>query len=372
MKTFLSLVLFEIKKNLAEPYTLFMFIVLPVMLMFLLGTTFGEMMTPDIGQQNRFLIYTDTEDPLGMALVDYLNVSEVKRVMQYDLVDSPEEVLENYKSDQFAGYVILEAGSIDRLANGERVQLSYTAKYSQAMFEGILSGFVEGSKIYMTFMEEGIQPSVMDEVSVIRRGQFNEDNTYPTGMDYYAIQSLLQMLVFAAILGSSSLTRDYENDAYVRIETAPVSRGLMLAAKIFGNGIYVLGAALISLSISRFVFGANISGNFLLISVGVVLFVFINVGIGIIIGSLIKQILASIGITIGVMMFFSSVSGALTPEATHDLLQRFTPNYYATTVIFGSIYGYDTKIIYNAIVSLLIGMIVIYAIGIALQRRKKA
>lgn len=372
MRTFLAVALFEIKTNINEKYTLFMFIGLPILLTLILGTTFDSLLNPDMGLENKYLLYVEEGDPVGEGLLEYLNIEEIKHYIQYEQVVSPEEAIDRHTDEAYMGYIIMEPSTGEKLFNNEPVELSYMSKYNSEIIKGVLGGFVEAMKMYVTMLEDGVQAKEPDETAFISRGAFNEGNTFPKSIDYYAVQSLIQMLVFAAILGSNTLTRDYDNDVFIRIKTAPISKAKLIFAKIVGNVVYVTVAAVISLLVSGLVFGANIYGNFPLILLTIMLFAFAMIGIGIIIGSLVKNLVISVGITVGMVTFFSGVSGGMTPEASSPFLQIFTPNYYAKNIIFGSIYDYDASIIGQSVLALFVGIAIVYTAAILLQRRKMA
>lgn len=372
MKTFLAIALFEMKKNINEKYTLFMFILLPIMLTFILGSTFDSFLSADIGLENKYLLYVDPKDPAGEGLKEYLEVEDIARFVQYEQVTTSEEAFERYTDEAYMGYIVLDGDAANKLYDDQPLQLTYMSKYNTEIIQGVLSGYVEAMKMYITMIDDGVSVSEPYAVSFVSRGSFNEENSFPKAIDYYAIQSLIQMLVFAAILGSNTLSRDYENDVYIRTATAPVDKGVMIGGKILGNVVYVAVAAMISLSISKIAFGANINGDFPLILLTIVMFAVIMIGIGIIIGTLVKNLVVSIGITVGLLTVFSGVSGGMTPEATNPVLQLLTPNYYAKNIIFGTIYNYDVRIINQSILAMFVGIIIVYTVAIGLQRRKQA
>lgn len=373
--SFLTLAYFEFKSNLKQPINLVIFVVIPLLISWILGMAYGDSMTMDISGNNRLMVYIgDKNSDLAQAFESFLESEPVSRIMTVTEVNSKEKALEAVEKEDYTGYIIFPEISYEMMASGEAISIEYFAKVNQQVIQSLLESYVDGTNLFVSVYENGYideQLSLDVDESVVVRKSINQDNSFPRAIDYYAVQSLLQMLTFAALTGVMSITKEYESDVFIRTTVSPTSSTRLLMSKIVGNTLYMFLAVILAVLLSKFVMGTNITGDYFMIFVGFSLFVILNVGLGMILGILFKNFIVTMGIIMVYMMVTSSLAGSITPMVTDPVLQTWTPNYYAKNIIFGSIYQYDSGVMAQSVVILLVMAAVAVGLSVLLQRRIK-
>lgn len=203
----------------------------------------------------------------------------------------------------------------------------------------------------------------------IEQADFGGFAALPTMIDYYAVITLLQVLIIGAIYGVFIVSTPAGSDLFIRMQSLPVSRWTILLGKAAGSVVYLFATALAVILITRVAFQANWSGNFAVIGGTLLVFCIIAVGIGMVIGQLIRSTSTSLMIVLLLMVIFGAVSGAVSPESANDSIGIITPNYHAKILLFGSIYGYSRQVMLESAIWLAGITVIIYGLVAVMGRR---
>lgn len=182
----------------------------------------------------------------------------------------------------------------------------------------------------------------------------------PIGIDYYCVQTLLQMLVLGGIVGVFSMLEDVDKNTYIRLKSSPVTEIRIMIARLAANICYLFTIAVMIIGLSAFLFGANWSGNYGIIAIAILLHVTIVTGLGMFVGLVSKSISVSIGIMIIFQIIFSKLSGAFGPEPTTGILSYMSPNVHAKNLLYGTIYQGSHGLMIESMVALIIILLVIF------------
>lgn len=218
---------------------------------------------------------------------------------------------------------------------------------------------------------------VMNTLSVesinqtIERIHYTSNETMPSMIDYYSVMTLLQMLIIGAIFGVNIMHKSAKSDLQIRYQSLPISRWSLHMGQVTGSVIYLFILSTAILLFTKYVYGANWDGNFLIIAATMLVFCAIAIGMGLLIGNFVKSVPTALMIVMLLMMFFSKVSGAITPLGADEIWGTLTPNHHAKNIIFGTIYGYETNTIAESALWLGGFLLVIYgAVAVCIGRMR--
>ncbi len=193
----------------------------------------------------------------------------------------------------------------------------------------------------------------------------------PDAMSYYAIAMLMMTLLYSAEYGVNGIADDYLGVIGERIRTTPIKPYQQYTGKILGMCIASTFQGLFIVLLTGIVYGANWGSNYLLLT----LIIFSMSLVATTLGALFCMITrdgqkAQAFVTVLVIACTFLAGGFVKMDM--GAIKFISPNYYAQTAMFNSIYGGDMSIAYSYI-GVLWGFAVAASVGaLALSRRKRA
>jgi len=359
----LSIGYYEFLKNLRDIKMFALLLIFPILIVFILGNAIGGFFSNDIKSIIPVgYINSDTGDT-GKALNTFLNNGEIKKRIE----------LINY-DDKKQGQKALETGAINTLINvpsvlskEQSIQVSGNADVE--FIESMLTSFIisyNGTKALISVNGKNIDNEITTN---IKRIYYTKTAIKLSAMNYYAVLTLLQMLIVGAILGIFITTKNYGSDMPIRMHSLPVKEWTIVTGKIMGSTLYLFLAACINILFTKVVYGVNWDGNPLIIIGTILVFCSIVIGIGVMLGLFITSFSMSLMIVMLMMTFFGTLSGAISPAIANDSISFLIPNYHAKILLFGAIYGYPKQVMIQSAVWLLGIMVFLYGIISILIRR---
>ncbi|MBC8061631.1 MAG: ABC transporter permease [Clostridiaceae bacterium] len=360
---------YEFLKNLRDIRLFAILVIFPILTTLILGNAIGGYFSNDIKDKISVGYINEDAGDVGQAFNKFLANEELKKRMN----------VINYE-DRNQGHIDLKAGKINSLiylpselsknivaSKKQVIQISGSKDVEYA--ESIVSSFITSyNGVNALISVQGI-PSDKDTISNIKRVFYNKTQVKLSATDYYAVLTLLQMLIVGAILGILITTKNYGSDIHIRIHSLPVNNLILILGKIIGSTLYLFLAAGINILFTKIVYGVNWNGNPLIIIGTILVYCSITIGIGVILGLLIPSFSTSLMIVMLMMIFFGTLSGAVSPANVNDNISFLIPNYHAKILLFGTIYGYSQEIMLNAALWLLGIMAFVYSIAAIFIRR---
>lgn len=193
----------------------------------------------------------------------------------------------------------------------------------------------------------------------------------PDAMSYYAIAMLMMVLLYGAEYGCNSIADDYFGVIGERIKTTPIKRYQQYIGKMLGMVVSTTLQGLFIVLLSGLVYGAKWGTNYLAL-------------LGIIFS------MSAASVTLGACLCMITRDGAKGQSMVSILviactflaggfvkvdmgpLKFISPNYYAQTAMFNSIYNGDMGIALQNIGILWLFVIGASSIAILMSRRKRA
>jgi len=202
----------------------------------------------------------------------------------------------------------------------------------------------------------------------------------PRAIDYYAVQTLLQVMLVGGWYGIGSVQDDTQYNTSTRLHAAPLHRLANYGGKILANISVISIQACIVVLFSKYVYSANWNGDLLVIVPSLFLFASITVALGLLLGNLIKDNGLALGALWCINMLFSAMAGAFgrtsmfSSSATGlaGLVTRLSPNYYAKNALFGTIYNGPTQLVSSSLLTLLVMAVVTFMLVALTEGRRMA
>ncbi len=201
-----------------------------------------------------------------------------------------------------------------RTAHG-RVQLVLDAQDGAAagILHTYLTRILEG---YAAELGGEIRPALAGgaPLEVRHRGWYNPELAY-TDFMVPGILVLLVTIVSLAIM-SMNIVREKEIGTLEQLNVTPVTRGQFVAGKLIPFWIIALVDLCLGLVVAKLVFDVPMEGSLALIFLGAVIYLFVTLGIGLWISTVVETQQQAMFISFTVNMIFLLMSGLFTPIAS--------------------------------------------------------
>ena len=193
----------------------------------------------------------------------------------------------------------------------------------------------------------------------------------PDAMSYYAIAMLMMVLLYGAEYGCNSIADDYFGVIGERIKTTPIKRYQQYIGKMLGMVVATAIQGIFIVLLSGLVYGAKWGTNYLAL-VGII---FSMSAASVTLGACLCMITrdgAKGQSMVSLLVIACTFLAGGFVKVDMGLLKFISPNYYAQTAMFNSIYNGDMGIAMQNIGILWMFVIGASAIAILMSRRKRA
>lgn len=328
----------------------------------ILGNALKDMQENGITFTESVAYSNELEGQYGTMLDQLILDPKLTDVFQVIKVESEEAGIKGVEDGIYN--TLIRAKEID----GKQEILIYSVN-EQSPIRSIIDSFVETANYAIIAYEQGRNWQVNDDTESL----FNKVKTekgVPVGIDYYAVVTMLQTLVFGGLIGIFSILEDYEKNTILRIKSSPMSSNRIFLARILANTLYLTVMCMIIAVLTTIFYGANWQGNYAIIIGALVLFSAIVNGLGMVLAAVTRSSGLSIGIVVLALMLWSKGSGAFGPNPIHTIFTNLSPNVHAKNAIFAAIYGGSNQLLFQSFLGLVIIGSVIYGLVFITNRRK--
>lgn len=302
------------------------FILLPLLMIAILGASLNHEFTPSQIEPIKVALISNQEGDVATAFEDFLHADHVASLLEVSPMNDVEDGISALKSGEMEAVIFFPDGAKD----GNSIEMI------SANDNPIVLSIVESFVRRMNMTDIGIQnaTNLIDETKIVSEGKI------PRGIDYYSVTTLFQFLIFGAIYGVFTITKDLGNHTYGRLQAAPIHWYKVILGKYAGSVITLFVIGVCIFIGTKLVFQANWDMNVSLIISVLLLYTMIAISLGMVIALLTKNTMISTLILFVVMFSFSFVAGSFTPMEGEwfERLSKFSPNTYVHNVIFTSIY----------------------------------
>ncbi|MFP4016177.1 MAG: ABC transporter permease [Halanaerobiales bacterium] len=259
-----------------------MLILFPILLIFILGYSLDSIFDPEFYELDLKVGFIDDGSNVMEKFEQYLKRDEYREfvsVIRFENEEIAQSSLENADIKILFEYnqkLSAEVISDDRGLYGEQ---------SIFLSRIILSDFQSYINIDR-ITTNGAENINRDRHNFLKEKSLSPLLNIPDAVDYYSIVTILQFLLIGTFLGYDLKIRNKESDLEIRLRSLPFRRWRITVGMIIGNILLLFATSLIVVLFSYYVYRANWNGNWLIISVTLLLFSAVSVGIGLLLGSL--------------------------------------------------------------------------------------
>lgn len=331
----------NLRRMFRQPATIFFVFIFPMLLILLLGATFGGAFTPRIG------VVAKDPGPLGRELISALEATEDLEAERYEARAS---MLTDVERGRVQGGLILPPGFDERLRTGEELTLEYLVRPDQlgqqlritvesaVREEGVLLRAARfAAEQGVPFQEaltaaSQVAPAVESiEVPVTTAGETifpEEAGTFDAG----ASSQLILFMFFTSLTGASALIESRRLGITRRMLSTPTSSGSVLLGETLGRfgialvqGVFIMVGSLLLFGVS---WGDPLGAVALL-----VVFALVGTGAGMLVGAALGNEQQAISVSLLVGLGMAALGGAMVPlEVFSDTMQtvaHVTPHAWA-------------------------------------------
>jgi ABC-2 type transport system permease protein len=347
------------------------FILLPIIMMLILGAALDNAFTPKKVEKMNVGYLSVDEGILRTSMEQFLHSKDMGTLLRIKKVANVNEGKELVRSGKLKALIYLSKSLSSKLQKGKQAQIEFYTKDENSYVQPVLESFVRTYNLGNTLVKINGKPfetkqmsANINEVKIVTKGKI------PRGIDYYAIATLFQSLLFGAVFGVFAITKDIGNHTYLRMYATPVEGIKVTLGKLLGSTITLYGISLFIFVITKFIFKANWNASLWLILLVLFLFSAISIAFGMILAFLTKSTMISSLTMFIVSTVLTLVAGGFSrmEGKVVDVLSHFSPNTYSQKALFTNIY--DGKVVYSSILDLVLYTGVAILVTFILGRRR--
>nr|WP_154984702.1 ABC transporter permease [Paenibacillus xylanexedens] len=343
--------IFELRRILKIRSVVINLFILPLLLIFILGTALSSAMgtgkdtTPDtlrvgIVQSNEAI-----SSPVGEALKAFVAAPEVAQMIKVKNMSSQDETMDALKQGDLDFAVIITSDMVQQWMAGKTVKLQWILGkdntlnvVGQTVFTSFTDELNRQAAIAKVLGPETVMaistqdgtglPSAQPNIKVSSPG--NSGQSY-SASQYYAAAMLAMFMLYSGMTTVNSLFTERDKQTLARLQATPVGNGVIFAGKVAGNSLLAFLQAIIIIVMTNLLFGVNWGGHPWLIVLICILITLASMTLGIIVALVSKSAASATALMQGIIIVMTFISGGFTPIAI-DFVQRiseFTVNHWA-------------------------------------------
>ncbi|WP_145406918.1 ABC transporter permease [Paenibacillus xylanexedens] len=342
---------FELRRILKIRSVLLNLFILPLILIFILGTALSGTMGSGedaVIKSVRVGIIHSTEatenSVVDEALQAFLTSPAISDMLKVRDMATEEDAISALRQGELDFAVIPPSGLQDQLVAGKGAELQWILGKDNTLN-------MVGQTVFTRFTDElnrqvaiakVLGPEVIAAMASVPDTDLTE-HTYITtsspgkagnsysASQYYAASMLAMFMLYSGLTTISSLFSEKDKKTLIRLQAAPVGNGIIFAGKIAGNSLLAFMQAIIIIVMTYWLYGVNWGSHPWLIILICVLITIASMTIGIIVALVSKNATSASGMMQAIIIAMTFISGGFTPIAV-DLVHRiseFTVNHWA-------------------------------------------
>lgn len=343
---------FELRRILKIRTVLLNLFILPLILIFILGTALSGTMGSGedaVIKPVRVGIIQSTEATeasiVDEALQAFLTSPAVSDMLKVRDLATQEDAVSALRQGELDFAVILPNGLQEHLVAGKGAELQWILGKDNTLN-------MVGQTVFTRFTDElnrqvaiakVLGPEVVAAMAFVPNTDLTEEPTYITtsspgkagnsysASQYYAASMLAMFMLYSGMTTINSLFSEKDKKTLIRLQAAPVGNGIIFAGKIAGNSLLAFMQAIIIIVMTYWLYGVNWGSHPWLIILICVLITIASMTIGIIVALVSKNATSASGMMQAIIIAMTFISGGFTPIAV-DLVHRiseFTVNHWA-------------------------------------------
>ncbi|MBY0118867.1 ABC transporter permease [Paenibacillus sp. FSL H8-0317] len=345
--------IFELKRILKIRSVVLNLFILPLLLIFILGTALSSTMgtaadvIPDTVRVG--IIHLSTESgggssTLNQALDTFVKSPEVAEMIKVQNFTTEEEAVHSLRTGKLDFAVMIPSDFEQNVMMGKEARLQWIRGKDNTLNtlgETLFTRFTDEWNRQMAItkvlgpevtaaMTSGLESNGANSTSITVINPGKTGTSY-SASQYYAASMLAMFMLYSGMTTSTSLFGERDNRTLIRLQAAPIGNGVIFAGKIAGNSLLAFLQATTIILMTYWFYGVDWGTYPGYIVLTCVLITLASMTLGIIV-SLVCKSTASAGATLqGIIIVMTFISGGFRPIPV-DLVQRlseFTVNHWA-------------------------------------------
>ncbi|AHV99309.1 ABC transporter permease [Paenibacillus sabinae] len=318
---------YELRRLFRSRTMLINLFLLPILLIFLLGSALSGVVGTGKDQ---------TIDPLRVGIVDaaaspsersqmvgsFLKSPEIAKLIIPEAAGSREAAESGVRSGEYAYAVIIPAGFDRDVQSGKEAKLEYILGKDRSdnmvaatVFDNFLSRINYTQAAALTLGPQVIpamaQPGQGGPSAVL--GKLNEGGNSYTASQYYAAAMLLMFLLLSGQTVISSLFSEKDNHTLFRIGSMPVKGSEIFVGKMLGIGLVTVLQGAVIIFATHFLFGVYWGNRPWLLALVCLLMILASLTLSVIISMFVQTAASARSISSGLTVVMTFISGGMAP-----------------------------------------------------------
>lgn len=343
--------IFELRRILKIRSVVINLFILPLLLIFILGTALSSAMgtgkdtTPDTLRVGIVQSNEAASSLVGEALKAFVVTPKVAQMIKVKNMPSQDDTIDALKQGDLDFGVIITSDVVQQWMAGKTVKLQWILGkdntlnvVGQALFTSFTDELnrraaiakVLGPDMVMAIATQdgSASPSAQPTIRVSSPGHSGQSYS---ASQYYAAAMLAMFMLYSGMTTVNSLFTERDKQTLARLQATPVGNGMIFAGKVAGNSLLAFLQAIIIIVMTNLLFGVNWGGHPWLIVLICILITLASMTLGIIVALVSKNAASANALMQGIIIVMTFISGGFTPIAI-DFVQRvseFTVNHWA-------------------------------------------
>ncbi|MDT3428128.1 ABC-2 type transport system permease protein [Paenibacillus forsythiae] len=299
---------------------------LPILLIFLLGSALSSVMGGGKDQTiESFRVgIVDAGNPAerSQLIGNFLKSPQVAEIITAETAESREAAVSGVRSGQYGYAVIVPAGFDKDMVTGKEAKLEYILGKNRTdnMIAGTVFDNFLGSINYKQAAAMTLGPQAISAMTESGQGnpaavlgKLNDGAPAYTASQYYAAAMLLMFLLLCGQMVITSLYSEKDNHTLFRIGSMPVKGRELFIGKMLGIGLVsVLQCASIIVA-TRFLFGVYWGNRPGLLMLVCLLMIFASLTLSVIISMFVRSAALARAVLSGLTVVMTFMSGGMAP-----------------------------------------------------------
>lgn len=373
---------YEIIRKLRTRYVLLIQFLMPLLLIFILGSALSGVFKVEDKVLN--LVKVDIVQSDSGALRDsfqsFLESPETLKHVQTHVISTREEAIQRLKDGESEFAVIIPNYFSAQVQAGKAAQWEMILGHdymknltAQMVFRTYFDKVNQIQAIQLTAHTTSLEPLKQVEglssqraaanPSLVHVGQLAASNGNYTAMQYYAASILVMFLLYSGMITAFSLQNEKVNHTLSRLNGMPIHEYQILLGKIIGNMFLSIGQVAVIIGATKLFYGVDWGSQFLTLFLICLCMILASMSLAIVV-MLLFQSDSTIAVTFQTgIMIMTFLSGGFTPLPDGFLKQigSYTLNYWGMQSMFQLMLGSETTVVAHHL--LIIGCM---AIGLSL------
>ncbi|MEW9697891.1 ABC transporter permease [Paenibacillus sp. SI8] len=358
---------YEILRLQRMRFVLIMQFLLPLVLIFILGSALSNQFKPEdqtLVPVKLDVVQKDT-GPISGWFESFVSAPEMKQVLLKNPVSTREEAVQRVKDGDSDFALIIPSDFSMQVLQGKEAQweMILGKNYAQNLTgQMALRSFLDRTnQIQATLLTAGpTAPEVMQQLesadfyktkgtaaSHVRAGNLTLAYASYTATQYYAASMLIMFLLYSGMSTAIGLQNERDRHTLARLNALPISNLHILLGKVLGNALISLMQAIVIIAATMLFYGVDWGHSFVMLFLVCAIAIIVSMSLAIIVMNLAGSTKAISTIFQVIILVMTFLSGGFTPlpDGFLQRLGEFTVNYWGMQSLFRIMLSSDSAVI---------------------------